>query len=190
MFGHRGVICRWLTVPPKPVLLWFPNLRLCSTARRLAGTNWSTPDSPTRSESGFLGESQKLSRLRRLRQETAFANVFSIKYHGLVLVDQHSMIQMRADGLSENGLLQVLSFANQVFDCLPVTDPHDVLGDNRTLIKRGRDIVRCRPDNLDPPGVSLMVRPASREGRQKTVMNIDDRDSGLGEKLRSLRICM
>ena len=120
----------------------------------------------------------------------AFANALSIKYHGLVFVDQHSMIQMRANGLSENSLLQILSFANQVFDGMPVTDPHDVLGDNRTLIKRGRDIVRCRPDNLDPPRVSLMVRSTSCEGRQKTVMNVDDRDSGVGEKLRSLRTCM
>ena len=93
------------------------------------------------------------------------------------------MFQMRANGLCENGLLQILSFANQVFDGMPVTDPHDVLGDNRTLIKRGSNIVRCRPDNLDPPGISLVVRSAAREGRQKTVMNIDDRDSGVREEL-------
>ena len=92
------------------------------------------------------------------------------------------MINVRADGLSENGLFQVLSFANQVFDRLPVTDVHDVLRDNRTLIERGRDIVRRRPYDLDPSGVGLMVRPASRECRQKTVMDIDDRDSGVREK--------
>ena len=93
------------------------------------------------------------------------------------------MFQMRANGLCENGLLQVLSFANQVFDGMPVADPHDVLGDNRTLIKRGRDIVRCRPDNLDSSRVGLVVRSASREGRQEAVMNIDDRNSGVCEKL-------
>jgi hypothetical protein len=70
------------------------------------------------------------------------------------------MFQVRANCLCENCLLHVLSFANQVFDRMQVTDLHDVLGDNRTLIKRGRNIVRCRPYNLAPPSVGLMVRPA------------------------------
>ncbi len=41
--------------------------------------------------------------------------MLSIKDHGLVLIDEYSMLQMRANGLRENGLLQILSFANQVF---------------------------------------------------------------------------
>jgi hypothetical protein len=64
----------------------------------------------------------------------ALANARSVKYHGLVLIDEHPMFQMRPNCLCENCLLQVLPFANQIFDCMPVTDPRDVLGDNRTLI--------------------------------------------------------
>ena len=60
------------------------------------------------------------------------------------------MFQMGANSLCENGLLQVLSFAYQVFDGMPVADPHDVLRDNRTLIKRGRNIVCCCPNDLNP----------------------------------------
>ena len=88
------------------------------------------------------------------------------------------MFKMRSHRLSENGLLQVLSLTDQVFDSVPVTDSGDVLGDNRALIKRRGHVVRRRTNHLDSSCVGLVVRASTRKGRQKAVMNVDDRDAG------------
>jgi hypothetical protein len=85
--------------------------------------------------------------------------------------------------LRENGLLQILSFANQVFHAMAVTDSDDVLGDDWTLIKRCRNIVRRGPYHFHPPArkpdgkVGLRRRPVKncegqvcpvREGEQRS----------------------
>ena len=88
------------------------------------------------------------------------------------------MFKMRSHRLSENGLLQVLSLTDQVFDSVPVTDSGDVLGDNRALIKRRGHVVRRRTNHLDSSCVGLVVRASARKGRQEAVMNVDDRDAG------------
>jgi hypothetical protein len=92
------------------------------------------------------------------------------------------MFEVPAYGLRKNGLLQILSFADQVFDGLPVTNPHDVLGNNRTLIKGGSYIMSRRTDDLDSPGISLVVRSSSGKGWQEAVVNVDYRHSGVCEE--------
>jgi len=92
------------------------------------------------------------------------------------------MLEMPPYGLRENGLLQILSLADQVFDGVPMTDPRDVLGDNRTLVKGFGHVVRCRADNFDSSRISLVVWSPPRKGRQKTVVNVDYRNSGVCEK--------
>lgn len=129
------------------------------------------------------GKIKTITRRSDASRSRTFPRTLSIKYHGLVLIDQYPVFQMPADSLSKNALFQILSLSNQVFNGVAVTDPHYVLGDNRTLVKRGGNVVRRCPDNLDAPGVGLVVRPASGEGWQKTVVNIDNRDSGSGEKM-------
>jgi hypothetical protein len=89
---------------------------------------------------------------------------------------------MPAYGLSENRLFKILSLADQILDGVAVADPRDVLGDNRTLIERRGHIVRGGTDNLDSSRISLVVRSPSRKGRQKAVVNVDNRDPGLREK--------
>jgi hypothetical protein len=131
----------------------------------------------------FWGKEKPYHALVRCVKKPHVPKVLSIEYHRLIPIDQHPVLKMPADSLSENGLFQILSLANQVFDGVAVTDPHYVLGDNRTLVKFGGNIVRRRPDKLDSSGVGLVIRPASGEGRQKTVVNIDDRDSGCPEKI-------
>ena len=88
-----------------------------------------------------------------------------VKDHGLVFINEYSMLQMKANGLRENGLLQILSFANQVFHGIAVADSDNVLGDNWALIQRGRNIVRRGPYHLHSPRVSLMIRSAPGESR-------------------------
>ena len=92
------------------------------------------------------------------------------------------MFQMRANGLSKNRLLEVLAFPDQVLYRMPVTDLHHVLGDDGPLIQCGSHIVGGGTDHFHPPSVSLMVGASTGKGRQKAVMNIDDRHSGLFEK--------
>src|SRR5260370_3595315 len=184
MFGHRGAICRVVNRSPRsPFALVSEPPPLFNSAGIRENQLVYVGFAEAERVKHFWGKATSYHAPERCVKKERVRKALSIKTHGLVRVHEHAMFQMRANSLCENCLLQVLSFANQVFDGMPVTYPHDVLGDNRTLIKRGRNIVRCRPDNLDAPSISLMVRSASREGRQKTVMNIDDRNCGVREKL-------
>ena len=109
----------------------------------------------------------------------------SIKNDCLVLVHEHTVFEMKADGFAEDEFFEVASFSEQVADGIAVADLPNVLVDDRAVIKRGRNVVGGGPDELHAAPVSLMIRAGPGEGRQKRVVNIDDRAPGLGQKIRA-----
>ncbi len=61
--------------------------------------------------------------------------------------------------------------------------PHHPLLDNRPLIQPLRDKVRRRPNQLDAPIISLMIRLRALEARQERMVDIDDASGhGLGQR--------
>ncbi len=55
-----------------------------------------------------------------------------------------------------------------------MTDPLDVLLNNRTLVEIRRDVVSRSTDELDPSIVGLRVRAGTLKRREEGVVNIDD----------------
>src|SRR6516164_712750 len=104
---------------------------------------------------------------------------------GFVFVHEYAMSQMPADCLGQNGLLQVLPFADEFFDRMPVTNPGNVLCDNRALVKVRRDIVGSCTDDLDASSVSLVVGVASCKRRKEAMVNIYRRNTCFLEKART-----
>ena len=103
---------------------------------------------------------------------------FLVKHHGLILVLKYAVFQMGAHRFCENALLQVSSLADQILHRMSVTDLDHVLGNDGTLIKGSSDVVRGRTNHLDSSCIGLVVWASARKGRQKAVMNVDDRDAG------------
>src|SRR3954447_22910481 len=55
-----------------------------------------------------------------------------------------------------------------------MSDPRDLLLDDRPFVKLRRDVVRRRADELHPVLVGLVVWPSATKARQERVMNVDD----------------
>ena len=109
----------------------------------------------------------------------------SIEDDCLVLVHEHTVLKMKADGLAEDEFFEVASFPKQVADGIAVTDLTGVLANDWAVIKRGRHVMGGGPDELHAAPVSLVIRSRPSEGRQKRVVNVDDRAPGLGQKIRA-----
>jgi hypothetical protein len=81
----------WLTVPPEACLLWFPNLRLCFNSAEIRG-NQLVHVGFTNAERFRISWGKGTSYHASDRcVKKARANGHSVKYHGLVLIHEHSM---------------------------------------------------------------------------------------------------
>ena len=79
--------------------------------------------------------------------------------------------------------LHIRTEANKIIDVVTVVDAHDVLFDDRSLIKIRGDVMRCRTNEFDAalPGSSIGRRPD--EGRQERVMDVHHRAADLSQKI-------
>src|SRR5690349_17082863 len=92
------------------------------------------------------------------------------------------MFQVPTDCLGRDSLLQILAFTDEFLDRMSVTDPCNVLRDDRALVKiRGHIMGGCAND-LYAARVSLVIGAASHKCRQKAMMNIYHRNSSFVEK--------
>src|SRR6267143_2104894 len=79
---------------------------------------------------------------------------------------------------------QIAAFADQIVDRITMTDPNDVLFNDRAVVQLLRGVVARGADELDAPVVRLVVRSRSNKRRQKRVVNVDD---PVGKSARELR---
>src|SRR5882757_8955304 len=77
--------------------------------------------------------------------------------HGLVRVDENTILQVIQDGARQHPLLDIASLADQVFRRVGMCNRLDILGDDRPLIEVGGHEVRGRTDHLDAACVGLMI---------------------------------
>src|ERR1700751_5873352 len=109
----------------------------------------------------------------------------SVKDDGFVVVHQYPIFQMRTDRLRKNAALQILATSNQIGNSMPVTDPGDILRDNRTGIEFCGDVMSRGPNNFDSSGIRLVIRLRTRKCGKKTVMNVNGRDADSFQKVRT-----
>src|SRR5882762_1015375 len=96
--------------------------------------------------------------------------------------DAKSEVQVHRAGQDDS--FQIAAFADQIIDRITMTDPNDVLLNDRTVVQLLRDVVARSPNELDAPVVRLVVRTRSNKRRQKRVVNVDD---PVGISTRELR---
>ena len=75
----------------------------------------------------------------------------SLEDHGAVAVNQDAVLQVPADGASEDTPLDLPAEADQVLYGVAVGNVGDVLVDDRASIELLRYVVGGRPDRLHPP---------------------------------------
>src|SRR6267154_95305 len=92
--------------------------------------------------------------------------------------------EVQVDRARQDDSFQIAAFADQIVDRITMTDPDDVLLNDRAVVQLLRDVVARGADELDAPVVRLVVRPRSNKRRQKRVVNVDD---PVGKSARELR---
>lgn len=90
---------------------------------------------------------------------------------------------MPGDGLGEGEFFEVAAFSNEVFYGIAMRYVGDALVDDGALVEVGRCVVGCGSDEFDASAVGLMVRFGSGEGRQETVVDIDN---GFAERIQKI----
>src|SRR5918998_5081002 len=98
----------------------------------------------------------------------------SLEVHGAVAVNQDAVLQVPADGASENTPLDLPAEADQVLYGVAVGNVGDILVDDRASIELLRYVVGGRPDRLHPPLVGPAVGVRAGEGRAEGVVDVDD----------------
>mmetsp|Transcript_1414 Transcript_1414/g.4068 ORF Transcript_1414/g.4068 Transcript_1414/m.4068 type:complete len:448 (+) Transcript_1414:2110-3453(+) len=91
----------------------------------------------------------------------------------LVVVNEDSVLQVPRQGPGEHGPLEVPPLLDHVPHRIPVRDPDNVLVDDGASVQVRRDVVRRGADDLHPAIVRAVVRIASLEGGQETVVDVD-----------------
>ena len=81
---------------------------------------------------------------------------------------------MGADRAGQDDFLEIPAEADQILHGLAVAHPQDVLFDDRSGVERLGHVMARGPDYLDSSLAGGVVRPRSREGRQKGVVDVDD----------------
>ena len=109
---------------------------------------------------------------------------------GLVAVPDDAVLAVPQHRSRQHGALDVGAEAHQVFDAVPVIDPHHVLLDDRSLVEVFGDVVRCRADEFDAALLGAPVRRRADERRQERVVDVDQRAADLGRGSCGVRICM
>jgi len=71
------------------------------------------------------------------------------------------------DRARQDDSFQIAAFPDQIVDRITMTDPDDVLLNDRTVVQLLRDVVARGADELDAPVVRLVVGPRSNKRRQK-----------------------
>ena len=80
---------------------------------------------------------------------------------------------MQLHGPCQHDAFDVAADGGVVFRRHGVTDPRQVLFDDRSLVQVGRHVMRRGADQLDAPPVRLMVRLGALEAGQERVVDVD-----------------
>lgn len=97
-----------------------------------------------------------------------------IEDNSLVSIQQNPALSKVLDRRSQDIALDVTSSMGQLLGTQAVVHAHNILLDNRALVKIARDEVRRGPDKLHAAVIGLVVWLGALEGRQETVVDIDD----------------
>ena len=108
----------------------------------------------------------------------------SVEYDGFFAVDKNTVLGVKTKGLGKHKTFQVPPFADKIVKRILVADPHDILLDNRSLIKLFGNVMTCCTDDFDSPFISLPIGTAANKRWQKRVMDIDDPARIALDKLR------
>src|SRR5688572_18114635 len=81
---------------------------------------------------------------------------------------------MQPNRSGEDQLFQITAPANEIFDRVTMTNPDDLLFDDRSVVQFRVDVVACSPDQFHTPSESLMIGLSPNKGGQEGVMNIDN----------------
>src|SRR5581483_4638981 len=98
----------------------------------------------------------------------------SIKDYCFVYVAEDAPVEVPAHGPREHHALKVAATRDQIFHLVPMRDAGYILFDDRTVVQHLRHVVAGGSDQLDSPRMRRVIRPRTRERRQKRVMHIDD----------------
>lgn len=97
-----------------------------------------------------------------------------IKDNCFVSVQQNPALSKILHCLSQDIALDVTSGMSQLLGTQGVVHANNILLDDGALVKIARDKVRRGPDELHAAVIGLVVGLGALEGRQKTVVDIDD----------------
>lgn len=89
-------------------------------------------------------------------------------------VQKHTALGEVLDGGGENIALNVAASVSQLLGAHSVADTHNVLLDDWPLIEVAGDKVGSGANDLHTAVVSLVVGLGTLEGRQETVVDVDD----------------
>ena len=90
-------------------------------------------------------------------------------------IDDDPPLEVRCNRARQHNSFHVATHPGEVARAHPVVDSDNVLVDDRALIKIPRGVVGGCAHELDSAYVRLVIRPRPLEGRQKAVMDVDDR---------------
>src|SRR5690606_27205753 len=88
------------------------------------------------------------------------------EHHGLGADEYHPVLGVVANGTGQDDPLDVPAEPDHVLDTVRVVDTDHVLFDDRPFVEVGCHVVGGGPDQLDSPGVSLVVGARSLEAGQ------------------------
>ena len=107
-----------------------------------------------------------------------------IEYGRFSSVREDAKSEVQVDRARQDDSFQIAAFPDQIVDRITVTDPHDVLFDDRAVVQLLGDVMARSANELDAPVVRLVVRTRTNKRREKRVVNVDD---PVGISARELR---
>lgn len=106
----------------------------------------------------FTAATHRVANDARARQQASRPG--RSKHHRPVAVQKHPALQVEADRTRQRLALAVTATFHQVTGGGGVIHALDLLLDDRTFVKVGRDKVGSRADQFDPSFISLTIRPS------------------------------
>jgi hypothetical protein len=107
----------------------------------------------------------------------------SPEHHRLGSIDENTLFGVPADSTCEHTRFDILTRLDKLESRAIVTNPLDILLDDRSFVEIVSHIMRRRADDLDPAFMRLVIWFGPFEARQKAVMDIDATPGKYGGEL-------
>src|SRR3954452_11620240 len=97
----------------------------------------------------------------------------SLEDDGPAPVDDDAVLRVPPDRAGEAPRLGLSTPGSELIGAQRVVDAEHLLLDDRAFVQVPGDVVRRRADELDPPGMCLVVRASALEARQHRMVDVD-----------------